>query len=223
MNYLLFMGSAALALGYHTAGAQAPDSTTHKPQWYVGAGAALQQYWDFNTPYVRLKPVNVLVGRSIGARTALQAALQFGGRNQEHSEQGTDYLTGEPYTRYTEEKTRGAAATLLVRFGRSRPQRHLQFDWLVGGTVLFGRERLNATTTKASGKESYKGPVNTSFSPHLVGGMSLRYLLGPHLALGTEFTLNRNIFIPPTSALGILLTGTGANVHLTYRLGPLRP
>lgn len=221
MNYLLSISSAALALGYHTAGAQAPDSTTYKPQWYVGAGMALQQYWDFNTPYVRLKPVNVLVGRSIGLRTALQAAIQLGGHNHEHSEQGTDYLTGEPYTRYIEEKTRGAAATLLVRFSRSRPQRHLQFDWLVGGAVLFGRERLNATTTKASGKESYKGPVNTSFSPHLVGGISLRYLVGPRLSLGTELTLNRNVSIPLTSALGILLTGTGANFHLSYRLGQL--
>ena len=222
MNYLLLMGSAALALGYHRASAQAPDSTTLKPQWYVGTGVALQQYWYFDSPYVRLKPVNVLVGRSIGSRTALQAAIQFGGHNDERSEQGKDF-SNEPYTLNVKQQTRGAAATLLVRFNRSRPQRRLQFDWLAGAALVYGVGKTKATRTSANGTGSAYEEVRTSFSPCLVGGMSLRYLLGPHLSLGTELTLNRNVLIPLTSPLGILLTGKGANVHLTYRLGQLQP
>jgi len=221
MNYLLFISTAALALDHYTAGAQAPDSTVRKPQWNVGVGIAQQRYWYFNDPYVDLKPVNVLVGRSIGPRTALQAAIQFGGRNDERSEQGTDF-SNEPYTLNVKEKMRGAAATLLVRFNRSRPQRRLQFDWLAGATIVYGVGRTKLTRTSANGTESSYDDVRTGLSPHLVGGISLRYLMGPHLSLGTELTLNRNIFIPP-SGLGLLLTGTGANFHLSYRLGQAQP
>ncbi|AIZ64427.1 hypothetical protein PK28_13430 [Hymenobacter sp. DG25B] len=206
---------AGLCAGAGTASAQTADSSAASGRWYVGAGAGLHHYYSINRPYNQLKPAYVQVGYTIKPRVALQAEIQYGRRLQENRESGE--VDGELYDFYYKEDTRSTAVTVMARFSRSRPQRHLQFDWLLGLAVVRGTVRESSTRTSATQTDTYNYHPITATEPHLVGGIGLRYLMGPHWAIGTEILVSKNLQIPPISIWG-LAPGAGANIGVSYLL-----
>ena len=106
---------------------------------------------------------------------------------------------------------------MLARFSRSRPQRPLQFDWLLGLAIIRGSLSETVTRTSATRSERYVFPTTSATEPHVVAGVSLRYLVGPRLAIGAEVLLKKNLYITPYS--WGLIPGKGASLGVSYLLG----
>jgi hypothetical protein len=206
---------AGFCAGAGTASAQTADSSATSTRWYVGAGAGFHHYYSINRPYNQLKPAYVQVGYTIKPRIALQAEIQYGRRVKEN--RGSGEVDGELYDFYYKEDTRSTAITVMARFSRSRPQRHLQFDWLLGVAIVRGTVREFSSRTSSTHTDSYNYHPITATEPHLVGGMSLRYLIGPQWVLGTELLISKNLLIPPINIWG-LAPGAGANIGVSYLL-----
>ncbi|QJX45659.1 outer membrane beta-barrel protein [Hymenobacter taeanensis] len=217
MRLPVLIGAAAV-LNCYSATAQTPDSVPAAGKWYVGAGAGYHYYYSINRPYVRARPVYLMGGYTVTPKVSLQAEVQYGRVvNQTHNQGQVD---GELYDFTYREETRSTAVTLLARFNRSQPSHHLQFDWLLGLAVVSGMQKdaayRTSTTTGASSAYYYQ-PIRET-TPHLVGGLGLRYLLGPHLSIGGELLISKNTKIPPVSVWG-LAPGFGANLGVSYRFG----
>jgi hypothetical protein len=190
-------------------------------RWYVGGGAAFHQYYTINRPHSQVRPVYVAGGYYLKPRLALQAELQYGQRTEKRNG-GESVIDGETVSIRSKEKTTSTALTLLARFSRSRPQRPLQFDWLLGVAWVHGQSSETITRTSATSQEDFHYTPVSSTSPHLVGGISLRYQLGPKVALSTEVVVNKNLQIPPFTVWGFTL-GRGATLGLTYLFEPAKP
>lgn len=186
-------------------------------QWYVGVGAAAHSYYSINRPYSRLRPAHLMVGYQVKPRVALQVELQHGRETDE--EQYNSMVNGENYTFLNQTKTRSTSVTLLARFSRSHPQRPLQFDWLLGVAAVHGREQDIIRRTSASGTDTYVYQPIQASAPHLVGGVSLRYLLGPHMVVNAQLVANKNLQIPPISLWG-MVPGGGASLGVSYAFQP---
>ena len=199
---------------------QSIDSTKRVGRWYVGGGAAVHRYFTLNAPYYQLKPAYLICGYIIRPRLAVQAEAQYQ-RQAKESDGGTSVINGVVYNFRKTSYNTSAALTLLARFSRSRFQRHLQFDWLLGVALVRGSVSGIITRTSATRSESYTLPTQTVTEPHLVGGISLRYLIGPRVAITTELLLSKNMRIAPFS-YGII-PGTGASLGVTYLLGKDKP
>lgn len=210
--------AAILLLTCGTASAQSPDSTKTTGQWYVGAGAGYHFYYSINRPHVWVQPVYLMGGYTISPKVSVQAEVQYGRNIQTSYSQGE--VDGKPYDFQYREETQGTAVTVLARFNRSRPDRHLQFDWLLGLALVNGvhKEASFRTSATTGEKTSYYYQPIREVTPHLVGGLSLRYLIGPHLAVGAEAMLSKNMKIFPYSVLG-LAPGLGATAGVSYRFG----
>ncbi|MCR5889070.1 hypothetical protein LRS06_15090 [Hymenobacter sp. J193] len=156
------------------------------------------------------------MGYAIKPQLAIQAEIQYGRRLEEDRRSGV--VEGELYDFYYKEDTRSMAVTVLARFSRSRPQRHLQFDWLLGVAVVRGTLRETSTRTSATHSDTYTYVPIVNMEPHLMGGISLRYLLNPQLAVATEFMVSKNLHIAPTNIWG-LAPGGGASLGVIYKLG----
>jgi hypothetical protein len=187
------------------------------PEWYVGAGAGYHRYFSLNEPHPQTQPVYLVAGFVASPKLALQVEAQYGqySRNTMYSSAGT----GQPNDTYTTETTRSTALTALARFTRTRPEKRLHFDWLLGLALVRGVLSTTIISTSASQTTRYDYVPLRRTSPHLVGGLSLRYLLGPRLAVGTEVVLNKNLTIPPF-CIECFLLGRGANFGASYRFGP---
>ena len=215
--------SAAVLLAWYPGAArgQAGDSTGRQGRWYVGGGAAFHQYFTLNRPYsLRISPAYVSGGYGITPRLAVQAEVQHGQRIEESSHQGV--VDGELFTFEYKEQTTSTALSVLARFGRSQPQRKLQFDWLLGVAVVHARLAETTTRRSATRSNSYVYPVMSSTERHLVWGGGLRYRLGPRLAAETEVLVSKNLGIPPFGYWG-LIPGGGATVGVSYLFGPAKP
>jgi hypothetical protein len=155
-----------------------------------------------------------VAGYVASPKRALQVEAQYGqySRNIAYSSAGT----GQPTDTYVTETTRSTALTALARFTRTRPEKKLQFDWLLGVALIRGVLSTTIVSTSTGQPTRYDYVPRRRISPHLVGGLSLRYLLGPRLALGTEVVLNKNLHIPPFNIVGFL-PGYGANFGVSYR------
>ncbi|WP_216690391.1 outer membrane beta-barrel protein [Hymenobacter siberiensis] len=199
---------------------QAPDSVARKGRWYAGIGAAYHSYYSINQPHSRIYPAYVSGGYFITSRVALQADVQYGQRTEESSG-GESVINGEAFTFRNLEVTTSTALTLLARFSH-RPQRPLQLEWLLGVAWVRGQVSTTITRTSATRSESFYYPDISATEPHVVGGLGLRYQLGPRLALGTEVLISKNLRIPPYGLLG-LIPGGGAKVGLSYLFGPTKP
>ena len=204
-----------LVLASGAARAQAPDSAGAVGRWYVGGGAAIS-YFIIDWPYAQIKPAYLMGGYVVKPRLAIQAEAQYSRRNEE-SDGGNSVIDGEVFNFRTRAQTTSTALTVLARFSRSRPQRPLQFDWLLGLAIVRGSLSETVTRTSATRSERYVFPATSVTAPHLVAGISLRYLVGPRLAIGAEVLLNKNLYIPPYS-WGIL-PGGGASLGVSYLLG----
>ena len=130
-------------------------------------------------------------------------------------------IGGVVYNFRTTSQNTSAALTLLARFSRSRFQRHLQFDWLLGVALVRGSVSEIITRTSATRSESCDLPTQTTTEPHLVGGISLRYLTGLLVAITAELLLSKNMRIAPFN-YGIT-PGTGASLGVAYLLGKDKP
>ena len=195
---------------------QAPDSAGAAGRWYVGGGAAIHNYFSINVPYGQIKPAYLMGGYVVKPRLAIQAEAQYSWRNEE-SDGGNYMIDGELLNFRTKYQTTGMALTVLARFSRSRPQRPLQFDWLLGLAIVRGSLSETVTRTSATRSERYVFPTRSVTEPHVVAGISLRYLVGPRLAIGAEVLLNKNLRILPYS-WGII-PGGGASLGASYLLG----
>ena len=186
----------------------------------MGGGAAVHRYFTLNAPYYQLKPVYLMGGYIIRPRLAVQAEAQYQ-RQATESDGGNSVIGGVVYNYRTTSQNTSAALTLLARFSRSRFQRHLQFDWLLGVALVRGSVSEIITRTSATSSENYDFPTQTTTEPHLVGGISLRYLTGPRVAIAAELLLSKNMRIAPFS-YGIT-PGTGASLGVAYLLGKDKP
>ena len=196
---------------------QAPDSAGAAGRWYVGGGAAIHNYFSIGAPYYRIKPAYLMGGYIVKPWLAIQAEAQYSRRNEE-SDGGNSMIDGEVFNFRTKSQTTSTALTVLARFSRSRPQRPLQFDWLLGLAIVRGSLSETVTRTSATRSERYVFPTTSATEPHVVAGISLRYLVGPHLAIGAEVLLSKNLYILPNNFLG-LIPGKGANLGVSYLLG----
>ena len=194
---------------------QAPDSAGAAGRWYVGGGAAIS-YFVLDCPYSQIKPAYLMGGYVVKPRLAIQAEAQYSRRNEE-SDGGNYMIDGEVFNFRTKSQTTSTALTVLARFSRSRPQRPLQFDWLLGLAIVRGSLSETVTRTSATRSERYVFPTRSVTEPHVVAGISLRYLVGPRLAIGAEVLLNKNLRILPYS-WGII-PGGGASLGASYLLG----
>ena len=186
----------------------------------MGGGAAVHRYFTLNAPYYQLKPVYLMGGYIIRPWLAVQAEAQYQ-RQATESDGGNSVINGVVYNFRTKSQNTSAALMLLARFSRSRFRRHLQFDWLLGVALVRGSVSEIITRTSATRSESYDLPTQTTTEPHLVGGIGLRYLIGPRVAIATELLLSKNMRIAPFS-YGII-SGTGANLGITCLLGKGKP
>ena len=209
--------AALLLFCQGAAWAQATDSAGQKGRWYAAAGAAYHLYFSIDRAYSQIRPAYVAGGYFINPRVAVQAELQYGQRSEERSG-GKNVIDGETFAFLTKEKTTSTALTVLCRFSRSRPQRHLQFDWLLGLAWVHHESYETSTRTSATRSESRTVPGHSSTQPHLVGGIGLRYQLRPRLAVGTEVLISKNLRIFPYGVWG-LLPGGGATMGITYWFG----
>jgi hypothetical protein len=217
MRLHIILGAAAL-LSCYSANAQTPDAAPLAGKWYAGAGAGYHYYYSINRPYVRAWPVYLMGGYTVTPKVSLQAEVQYGRQTEQTYYQGP--VDGEVYDFTYREETRSTAVTLLARFNRSQPSRHLQFDWLLGLAVVNGMQKdaaFRTSTTTGTSTAYYYEPIR-EITPHIVGGLSLRYLMGPHFSLGTQVLVSKNTKIPPISVWG-LAPGAGANVGISYRFG----
>jgi len=196
---------------------QAPDSAGAAGRWYVGGGAAIHNYFSIGAPYYQIKPAYLMGGYVVKPRLAIQAEAQYSRQNEE-SNGGNSMIDGEVFNFRTKSQTTSTALTVLARFSRSRPQRPLQFDWLLGLAIVRGSLSETVTRTSATRSERYVFPTTSATEPHVVAGISLRYLVGPHLAIGAEVLLSKNLYILPNNFLG-LIPGKGANLGVSYLLG----
>ena len=206
-----------LLFAYGAARGQAPDSAGAAGRWYVGGGAAIHNYFTIAAPYYQIKPAYLMGGYVVKPRLAIQAEAQYSRRNEE-SDGGNSMIDGEVFNFRTKSQTTSTALTVLARFSRSRPQRPLQFDWLLGLAIVRGSLSATVTQTSATRSERYVFPTISVTEPHVVAGISLRYLVGPHLAIGAEVLLSKNLHILPNNFLG-LVPGKGANLGVSYLLG----
>ena len=216
MNYYALKGAVTLLFASGAARGQAPDSAGAASRWYVGGGAAIHSYFSIGAPYYRIKPAYLMGGYIVKPRLAIQAEAQYSRRNEE-SDGGNSVIDGEVFNFRTKSQTTSTALTVLARFSRSRPQRPLQFDWLLGLAIVRGSLSETVTRTSATRSERYVFPTTSATEPHVVAGVSLRYLVGPRLAIGAEVLLNKNLYIPPYS-WGII-PGGGASLGVSYLLG----
>ncbi|NVO33545.1 outer membrane beta-barrel protein [Hymenobacter sp. P5342] len=210
-----------LLCGHSTARGQAPDSTGLKGRWYAGAGVASHKYFTLNGPTSQIRPAYVSAGYYLTPRVALQAELQYGQRTQQ-SNGGESVIDGETFSVRTKERIKSTALTVLLRYSGRRPQRPLQLDWLLGVAVVHGRSSETITRTSPTRSQSYTSPTRDLTEPHLVAGLGLRYQLGPHVAVGAQAVVNKNLRILPYGGFGMIL-GSGANLGVTYLFGPTKP
>ena len=131
-------------------------------------------------------------------------------------------IDGETVSFRTKKRINSAALTVLMRCSGRRPQRPLQFDWLLGLAVVYGRSSETITRTSPTRSQSYTPPTARSTEPHLVVGIGLRYQPGLHWAVGTQVVANKNLQILPFPGFGWVL-GSGANLGITDLLGPTKP
>ena len=207
-----------LLFAHGAAWGQARDSAKMGSHWFVGGGAAVHSYININVPYSRTGPPYLMGGYIVDHRLAIQAEVHYGRRNEENN--GGDYMVdGELYNFRSKAQTTSTALLLLARFTRSRPQRHLQFDWLLGMAIVHGRLNETNTRTSATRSDSYVYPTISSTAPHLVGGISLRYLVSPRFTIGTELLLSKSI---PFNYWTII-PGGGASLGVSYLLTPRKP
>ena len=196
---------------------QVPDSVGAAGRWYVGGGAAIHNYFSIGAPYYQIKPAYLMGGYVVKPRLAIQAEAQYSRQNEE-SNGGNSMIDGEVFNFRTKSQTTSTALTVLARFSRSRPQRPLQFDWLLGLAIVRGSLSETVTRTSATRSERYVFPTTSATEPHVVAGISLRYLVGPRLAIGAEVLLNKNLYILPNNFFGFV-PGKGANLGVSYLLG----
>jgi opacity protein-like surface antigen len=215
MKYLLLALAVLLLRGTVAQGQDAAAPAAK--QWYVGVGAAAHSYFSINRPYSRLRPAHITGGYYIKPRVALQIELQYGREIGE--EQFQSVVDGENVTFLNKTETRSTSVTLLSRFSRSQPQRHLQFDWLLGLAMVYGREQDTTSRTSASGTDTHVYQPILATAPHVVGGISLRYLAGAHVAFNAELLANKNLEIPPISIWG-MIPGGGASLGVSYAFQP---
>jgi len=220
-KYVAAKIALVLLCGHSTARGQVPDSTGLKGRWYAGAGAAYHRYFTLNGPPSQIRPAYVSAGHYITPRVALQAEGQYGQRTQRR-DYGESEIGGETVSIRTTERIKSAALTLLLRGSGRRPQRPLQLDWLLGLAVVHGRSVETITQTSPTRSQSYTSPTRVSTEPHLVAGLGLRYQLGPHVAVGAQAVVNKNLYILPYGGFGMIL-GRGANLGITYLFGPTKP
>ena len=173
---------------------QAPDSAGAAGRWYVGGGAAIHNYFTIAASYYQIKPAYLMGGYVVKPRLAIQAEAQYSRRNEE-GDGGNSVIDGEVFNFRTKSQTTSTALTVLARFSRSRPQRPLQFDWLLGLAIVRGSLSQAVTRTSATRSERYVFPTTSATEPHVVAGVSLRYLVGPRLAIGAERVLSNKIEI----------------------------
>lgn len=192
------------------------DTAVGPRYWYVGTGATFHQYVSINRPYSRVEPVYILAGYTIKPKIALQAEARVG-YYAETTSGGPSVINGETYDFRTKTETRSTAVTILARFTRSRIQQRFQFDWLAGFAIVHGRQNETIFRTSATHTDSYNYSVIKATQPHFVGGISLRYLFTPHIALGTQLLLNKNMTIPLFFGWGSPLAG--ADVGVSYLFG----
>ena len=188
MKHFSLSGAVVLLFAPGAAWGQARDSASMGSRWYVGGGAAVHSYVSINKPYARTGSPYLMGGYVINPQLAIQAEVHYGRRNEE-SNGGNYMVDGELYNFSSKAQTTSTALLLLARFTRSRPQRHLQFDWLLGMAIVHGRLNETATRTSATRSDSYVYPTISATAPHLVGGIGLRYLVSPRFAIGTELLL----------------------------------
>ncbi|WP_324674506.1 hypothetical protein [Hymenobacter sp. GOD-10R] len=191
-----------------------PDTAAAPKYWYVGVGATYHSYNSVNRPYCEAEPLYLAIGYTIKPRVALQGEVRYSRQIKNLS--NTSVLNGETYTYRTERDTRSTAVTLLARFRKSQTQRRLQFDWLAGITIVHGREKETTFQTSSTYSQTYNYPINKAIQPHLVGGISLRYLLAPHVTLGTQLLLNKNL-VPFFFGWGTPFGG--ADIGVSYLFG----
>jgi hypothetical protein len=193
------------------------DTVAARKYWYVGAGATFHHYNSVNRPYSSVKPLYLAVGYTIKSRIALQAEFRNG--RQIDNSSNTSVLNGEIYTYRTETDTRTKAVTLLARFREGQVQQRLQFDWLVGLAIVYGREKETTFQTSATYSQTYNYPINKATQLHFVGGIGIRYLLTPHLTLGTQLLVNKNL-VPFFFGWG--RPSGGADIGISYIFGNKR-
>ena len=215
MNHCALNGAVTLLFASGAAWGQAPDPAGAAGRWYVGGGAAIS-YFTITLPYSQIKPAYLMGGYVVKPRLAIQAEAQYSRQNEE-SNGGNSMIDGEAFNFRTKSQTTSTALTVLARLSRSRPQRPLQFDWLLGLAIVRGSQSSSVTRTSATRSERYVSPATSVTAPHVVAGVSLRYLVGSRLAIGAEVLLNKNLRILPYS-YGIF-PGGGANLGVSYLLG----
>ena len=198
--------------------AQTETPAAFKPQLFVGLGVSVGSYRPSIEFYDNTVSPALTVGGQLGPRLAVQVSSVYSQQSNSYGYTGLLYINGGLHQGVSSgtSRQRIVAVPVLMRYTLTRrPARRFQVDLLGGTTVLRSTYRSMGTTIdslqRVVSANDYR-QATTTFC--LALGPGLRYRMGQHLDLTSEYIFNILLNNRSYSSASAALTA-----GLRYRFG----